>query len=633
MQHALPDHLTGTLLEGRYELGPRIARGGTATVYRAVDTRLQRVVAVKLMHAHLAEDPAAADRFVREARAAARLSHPHVVAVLDQGHTREGVPYLVMEHVEGSTLRDLLRRRGALPPGEALALLEPVLDGLAAAHRAGLVHRDVKPENVLISGTGRVTVADFGLTRAVDQHTATGTVLGTVGYASPELVTGQRVDTRADVYSAGIVLFELLAGRRPFEGGPLVVARAHAEGAVPDLRTLDPGLPAGPAQLVARATARDPERRPPDAGSFLEDLRAVRAGLRPAELDRRPAPGAARGAPAAPVPDSGATAALDPTVAPTAALGAEAAPTEALGPGAPTEALGAAAPTEALGAAPTEAFGPAATRTEVPRPPGAPTETLSAARNGATAWPARPLAARSPSGSSDPWRPEVELRPTRPLHAAGTLALVALAVAGAAFLGWLLGSGPGGTASVPDVRGAGPELAEQYLAGAGLGNVAVHETADPVAPAGTVLGTDPPAGATVRAAEQVVLLVSTGPARTTAPDVAGMTEEDARARLEEAGLTVGSRSEVSDDAAPGTVVGQHPEPGEAVAEGSAMDLAVSGGARAGTAPGVLGRPVDEAVLVLAEAGFPARVEESLGAPFGYVVAQTTDGAEVVLTVV
>lgn len=612
MQHALPDHLTGTVLEGRYELGPRIARGGTATVYRAVDTRLQRVVAVKLMHAHLAEDPAAADRFVREARAAARLSHPHVVSVLDQGHGPDGVPYLVMEHVAGSTLRDLLRRRGALPPGEALGLLEPVLDGLAAAHREGLVHRDVKPENVLISATGRVTVADFGLTRAVDQHTATGTVLGTVAYASPELVTGQRVDTRADVYSAGIVLFELLAGRRPFEGGPLAVARAHAEGAVPDLRTLDPGLPAGVARLVARATAREPERRPPDAGGFLAELRAVRAGLRPAELERPPRLGAARGTPAAPAPDGVATAAVDPAVGPAAALGT----------GIPTEAIGRNAPTEALG--------PAATRTGVLGPHAAPAGAAGLAAPGVSG---RPLPARPSSGSSDPWRPEVELRPTRPLHAAGTLALVALAVAGAAFLGWLLGSGPGGTVSVPDVRGAGPELAEQYLAGAGLGNVAVHETADPTAPAGTVLGTDPEAGATVRSAEQVVLLVSTGPVRTTAPDVSGMSEEDARARLSDAGLAVGTRSPVADDAAAGTVVGQHPEAGEAVAEGSAVDLAVSLGARADSAPGVLGRPVDEAVRLLAEAGFAARVEESLGAPFGYVVAQTTDGAEVVLTVV
>ncbi|WP_298586867.1 Stk1 family PASTA domain-containing Ser/Thr kinase [uncultured Kocuria sp.] len=612
MQHALPDHLTGTLLEGRYELGPRIARGGTATVYRAVDTRLERVVAVKLMHGHLAEDPAAADRFVREARAAARLSHPHVVSVLDQGHAPDGVPYLVMEHVEGSTLRDLLRRRGALPPGEALALLEPVLDGLAAAHRAGLVHRDVKPENVLIAGTGRVTVADFGLTRAVDQHTATGTVLGTVGYASPELVTGRRVDTRADVYSAGIVLFELLTGRRPFEGGPVAVARAHAEGAVPDLRTLDPGVPAGVARLVAHATARDPELRPPDAGRFLEELRTVRAGLRPAELDRLPAPRAVHGAPPGPpaARDSGPTTALDPDARTTTALDPAVAPTEALGPA----------------AAPTEALGPAVTRTGVPRPPGAP------AGAGAPAGSGLPPPAPLPRGSSDPWRPAIELRPSRPLHAAGTLALVALAVAAAAFLGWLLGSGPGGTVSVPDVRGAGPELAEQYLAGAGLDNVAVHETADPVAPAGTVLGTDPQAGATVRAAEQVVLLVSTGPERTTAPDVTGMTEEDARARLEDAGLTAGTGTAVPDDAAPGTVVGQHPEAGTAVAAGTAVDLAVSRGPRADTAPGVLGRPVDEAVQVLAEAGYTARIEESLGAPFGYVVAQTTDGAEVVLTV-
>ncbi|MFE7630085.1 PASTA domain-containing protein [Kocuria sp. NPDC057446] len=628
MQHALPDHLTGTLLEGRYELGPRIARGGTATVYRAVDTRLQRVVAVKLMHPHLAEDPAAADRFVREARAAARLSHPHVVSVLDQGHAPDGVPYLVMEHVAGSTLRDVLRRRGALPPGEALALLDPVLDGLAAAHREGLVHRDVKPENVLISGTGRVTVADFGLTRAVDQHTSTGTVLGTVGYASPELVTGHRVDTRADVYSAGIVLFELLAGRRPFEGAPLAVARAHAEGAVPDLRTLDPGLPAGAARLVARATARDPQRRPPDAGRFREELRALRAQLRPAELDRPPAAGAGRRTPArvaaTDTRPSAASAAPGPVSAPTETLGATA---RDAGPGTPTETLGTGA---------TQTLGTGDTTTRVVGP-GAPTEALGTGATrvlGPAGSPAgRPLPGRPPGGSSDPWRPEVELRPTRPLHAAGALALAALAVAGAAFLGWLLGSGPGGTASVPDVRGTGPELAEQYLSGAGLDNVAVHRTADSMAAAGIVLGTDPQAGATVRAAEQVVLLVSTGPERTTAPDVGGMTEQDALARLEDAGLATGARSEVSDDAASGTVVGQHPEAGAAVAEGSAVDLAVSRGARADTAPGVLGRPVDEAVRMLEEAGYPVRVEERLGAPFGYVVARTAAGDGVVLTVV
>ncbi|MFF0943453.1 protein kinase [Kocuria sp. CPCC 205300] len=485
MQHALPDHLTGPLLEGRYELGPRIARGGTATVYRAVDTRLERTVAVKLMHPHLAEDPAAAERFVREARAAARLSHPHVVSVLDQGHAPDGVPYLVMEHVEGSTLRDLLRRRGALTPREALEVMEAAVDGLAAAHRAGLVHRDVKPENVLIAAGGRVTVADFGLTRAVDQHTASGSVLGTVGYASPELVTGRRVDTRADVYSAGIVLFELLCGRRPFEGTPLAVARAHAEGGIPDLRSLEPGVPAALARLVARATARDPEHRPADAGDLLGRLRAVRAQLRPEELDRAPVHRPPRGG--APVQ------AQVP-----AGTRSETSGTGAGGQGSRTETLG--PPT-----APTEAIGRTGAATEVLRPSAAATEALHrsdpAARPGGV----------HPGGSSDPWRPEVELRPARPLRTAAHLALAALAVAAAAFLGWLIGSGPGGTASVPEVRGTGPELARQYLAGAGLENVAVHETPDPLAPAGTVIGTDPGAAATVRPAEQVVLFVSTGP--------------------------------------------------------------------------------------------------------------------------
>lgn len=609
MQHAHPDHLTGSLLEGRYELGPRIARGGTATVYRAVDTRLERTVAVKLMHPHLAEDPAAADRFVREARAAARLSHPHVVSVLDQGHAADGVPYLVMEHVEGSTLRDLLRRRGALTPREALEVMEAALDGLAAAHRAGLVHRDVKPENVLIAAGGRVTVADFGLTRAVDQHTGSGTVLGTVGYASPELVTGQRVDTRADVYSAGIVLFELLCGRRPFEGAPLAVAHAHAEGRVPDLRSLDPGVPGALARLVARATARDPEDRPADAREMLEQLRAVRAVLRPDELDRAPAPRTGGPVPRATGADSARTGTTTPGGAPTEVLGRGAAGSPVPG-GTRTEVLG-------RQQAPTETLRRHEDPTEALRPAGAATEALPAPR---------------PAGSSDPWRPAIELRPRRPLRAAAHLALAALAVAAAAFLGWLIGTGPGGTVSVPEVRGTGPELAQQYLAGAGLRNVAVHETPDPAAPAGTVIGTDPAASATVRPAEQVVLLVSTGPEQVTAPDVVGMSAEDAAARLGDAGLAAGARTAVSDDAAAGTVVGQHPEAGTEVAAGSAVDLAVSRGPRAESAPDVVGRPVGEAVPALEEAGFTARVEESFGAPFGYVLSQTTDGAEVVLTV-
>jgi serine/threonine-protein kinase len=596
--------MTGTVLEDRYELGPRIARGGTAGVYRAVDTRLERTVAVKLMHPHLAEDPAAAERFVREARSAAKLSHPHVVAVLDQGRAPDGVPYLVMEHVEGSTLRDVLRRRRRLTPREALDVMDAVLDGLAAAHRAGLVHRDVKPENVLVADTGRVTVADFGLTRAVDQHTTTGTVLGTVGYASPELVAGRRTDTRSDVYSAGIVLFELLAGRRPFEGDPLAVARAHVDGPVPDLRALDPAVPAALADLVARATARAPEARPADAGVMLARLREARALLGPEELDRPlagvPAPQDATevlGLSGAPRPR--------PTTTPGVPGGSPAHDTPSPGAAAPQDAA-----TEALGA---QGRDEDRTRVLGVRPAG-------------------PVPASPPAGSSDPWRPVHELRPARPLRTAAVLVLVALAVAAAAFLGWLIGTGPGGTVEVPDVRGAGPELAEQYLAAAGIENVAVHETSDPAAPAGTVIGTEPSAAAAVRPAEQVVLLVSTGPERVTVPDVAGLDRDTAHALLAGAGLGAGAETEVFGDAAPGTVVGQGSPAGTDVPAGSAVDLEFSAGERPDDVPGVVGRPAEEAVRLLEEAGFPVRVEEELGAPFGRVVRQTTDGAGVVLTV-
>ena len=206
------DPMVGRVLDGRYRIGPRIARGGMASVYEATDIRLDRTVAVKVMHAGLGDDDEFAARFVREARSAARLSHPNVVAVFDQGTDGDTV-FLAMELVDGHTLRDVIRKEAPMPPARALALIEPVLSALAAAHRAGLIHRDVKPENVLIADDGRIKVADFGLARAVStetQHTATGGVLiGTVSYLAPELVVDGRADARADVYAAGVVLYEL----------------------------------------------------------------------------------------------------------------------------------------------------------------------------------------------------------------------------------------------------------------------------------------------------------------------------------------------------------------------------------------------------------------------------------------
>ena len=279
----LSDPLTGRLLDGRYEVGRLIARGGMATVYEALDTRLERTVAIKVMHAALAADAEFVARFIREARSAARLSHPNVVAVYDQGSDGE-VVYLAMEFVDGATLRDLLRMRGRLAPQDALAIFEQVLGALGAAHRAGLVHRDVKPENVLLTEDGRVKVADFGLARAISSTVSTNTItsgmiIGTVSYLSPEQVERSVADARSDVYAAGIVLFEMLTGEKPYTGGtPMEVAFRHVHERVPAPSTVVPGISRDLDTLVLRATARNPDDRPRDASELLVDVSRARDG-------------------------------------------------------------------------------------------------------------------------------------------------------------------------------------------------------------------------------------------------------------------------------------------------------------------------------------------------------------------
>lgn len=278
------DPLVGQLFDDRYRIHRPLARGGMACVYRATDTRLDRPVALKVMHVGLAADSDAARKFESEARAATQLSHPNVVSIFDQGSDGDR-PYIVMELVCGHTLRSVISARAPLRPKEALDLLDPVLGALGSAHRAGLVHRDVKPENVLISDEGLVKVADFGLARAVTAQTAAGTsglLMGTLSYLSPELVTGGHADARSDVYSAGIVLFELLTGRKPHTGDtPIQVAYAHVHRDVPPPSTM-PGtgpIPDYLDALVTRATARNPDDRPHDARVFGTQLRQVASAL------------------------------------------------------------------------------------------------------------------------------------------------------------------------------------------------------------------------------------------------------------------------------------------------------------------------------------------------------------------
>ena len=286
----------GRLLDGRYRVESLIATGGMATVYLGTDTRLDRTVALKIMHAELANDEDFVRRFVGEARSVARLSHPNVVGVYDQGADGRTL-YLAMEYVPGRTLRDLMNDRGSLAPREALDIMEGVLGGLGAAHAAGLAHRDVKPENVLLSADHAVKVADFGLARmlAGTSHTKTGMLIGTAAYLAPEQVSQGIADARTDVYAAGIMLFEMLTGQQPHTADtPLAVAYKHVNEAVPVPSQLADGIPPALDDLVLRATSRNPDARPGDGGQFLRSLNEVRLSLPP--LPRRQPPRATQDA-------------------------------------------------------------------------------------------------------------------------------------------------------------------------------------------------------------------------------------------------------------------------------------------------------------------------------------------------
>ncbi|WP_460533813.1 Stk1 family PASTA domain-containing Ser/Thr kinase [Humibacter ginsengiterrae] len=291
MTASQPDPMLGRLIDGRYQVRSRIARGGMATVYLATDLRLERRVAIKVMHGHLADDAQFKNRFVQEARSAARLAHPNVVSVFDQGQDAD-MAYLVMEYLPGITLRDLLRDYGRLTPEQTIDITDAVLSGLAAAHRAGIVHRDLKPENVLLADDGRIKIGDFGLARAVTNSTGTGqALLGTIAYLSPELVTRGVADARSDIYALGIMMFEMLTGEQPFKGEqPMQVAYQHANDAVPRPSRLNPEVPPQLDELVLWATAKDPAARPADAGVMLERLLQVERELHTPGSDTGPQP-------------------------------------------------------------------------------------------------------------------------------------------------------------------------------------------------------------------------------------------------------------------------------------------------------------------------------------------------------
>src|SRR5436305_802582 len=274
-----PMSLVGTLLGGRYRLDAEIGRGGMSTVYRAFDTVLERPVAIKLMHREIASHSDQLERFRREARAVAQLNHPHIVTVIDAGED-ESTPSIVFEYVEGETLKERIRRFGRLPIPEAIAYAIEIARALGAAHERGIVHRDIKPQNVLIDAEGSAKVTDFGIARTLADEglTADGRVLGTTDYVSPEQALGHVVTGQSDIYSLGIALFEMLTGDVPFRGeSQVAVAMRHVREELPDVQRLRPEVSASLAAVVDRATAKDLQRRYLDASSLVADLEDVLA--------------------------------------------------------------------------------------------------------------------------------------------------------------------------------------------------------------------------------------------------------------------------------------------------------------------------------------------------------------------
>jgi eukaryotic-like serine/threonine-protein kinase len=560
---AVTDPVVGLVLEGRYRLEERVARGGMSTVYSATDLRLHRTVAVKVMAEHLAHDPTFVDRFTREARAAAMLSHPNVVNVSDQG-SDQGLVYLVMELVRGRTLRDLLTARGRLTVAEAFAVLEPVLAGLTAAHRAGIVHRDIKPENVLIGVDGVVKVADFGLARAVvgngtAQASQTGGVLiGTVAYLSPEQLERGKADARSDIYAAGIVLFEMLTGHPPYGGDtPLAVAYQHVHNDVPKPSDEVPGLPWQVDEMVARSTRRDPGGRPIDAGAFLAELVALRK-----ELGIEPVP----------VPTGRSTA----------------------GPGTlrPTN------------------------RPTRPRPhdrhPSAPgTAVLGSKRTSML-----PAVGSGPTTNVNGRRPPV--RPGVPQHvrrrrARLAVAVVLLLVITVGAIGWWFGSGR--WTDVPALEGKSREAAIDLLQDAGLDPKPVEEWSETV-PAGTVVSTDPGAGREAIRGTDVTVVVSKGPERyEVSPDLVGRPAAEVEAELTDSLPVQIQLAEVFDDEMDaGLVVGFDPPAGTELKRDQVVTVNVSKGHAPVAVPDVRGQTPEQAVANLEALGFTVeRVEDGRSA--------------------
>lgn len=615
------DPLIGLLVDERYRVTRRLARGGMATVYVAQDERLDRPVALKVMHPHLADSDAFVERFRREARSAARIVHPGVVSVFDQGVVT-GQGFLVMELIDGTNLRQLLGAQGAFTIPQALRYTTDTLEALRAAHRVGVIHRDIKPENILIPTDGPAKVTDFGLARAASEvsMSSTGNMLGTVAYIAPEIATTAEADARSDIYSVGIMLYEMLTGQVPWAGeSPLQIASHHVSDDVPSPSAAQPWIPREIDDLVAALTARDPASRPADASDAI-DLVARAAAAIPSDLANRRA---------------------------------EVAPEDRL----------AASETSALN---TEVMSAQFTR---PLPVPAPSTVALVHTSGsvqaaqvasppkksarAAAWIALVVLVLLVAGVGGRWwwteygpgsylmMPETTGRTLADvqadLDALGLQTQVEEEFSDDVDAGSVTRSNPDGGSSVhkraevqlyvskgvdmktvPEVTGKSQDEAQRRLSEAGLTVGAVTDAYSEDVPQGQVISQSVAAGTSLAHDSAIDIVLSKGRQPLTVPTLSGLSASAAKSAIEDLGLVASPTEAFSDTVAEGQVISQQTREGSTLYRGDSVAYTVSKGPEKVAIPDVVGLQREEARLRLENAGFTVREEAILGGFFGTV---------------